>query len=108
MEKSYYFKSLIIGFALFLICAFVFRDNDNVIVFFVVSGLNAFLFPFSKRAVENIVFRYTQKKFWESGPSRTAAANGGYALLYLFYFALAIPFGMLFLISLYIKNRAAV
>lgn len=104
MEKSYFLKNLAIGVVVFFICAFVFRLNDDAVVFFVMSGINAFLFPFSKRLVENFVFRYTQKEFWEAGPSRTAAANGGYALLYLLYFAFAIPLGVLFLMSFYMKK----
>ncbi|WP_017734868.1 colicin E1 family microcin immunity protein [Pseudomonas sp. CBZ-4] len=104
MEKSYFFKNLVIGVVLFFICVFVFRSSDDAVVFFVVSGVNAFLFPFSKRLVEDAVFRYTKKGVWETGPSRTAAANGGHALLYSFYFAFAIPLGVLFLMLFYMKK----
>ncbi|MBO0493098.1 colicin E1 family microcin immunity protein [Pseudomonas sp. Marseille-Q1929] len=104
MEKSYFFKNLVIGVVLCFICVFVFKSNDNAVVFFIVSGVNAFLFPLSKRLVEDTVFRYTQKGFWETGPSRTAAANGGHAILYLFYFAFAIPLGMFFLMLFYMKK----
>lgn len=104
MENKYYFKDLIFGLVMFFICAFISRADDNAAVVFIVAGANALLFPFAKRAVENIVFRYIRKDFWSSGPVLTGAANGGYALVYGFYFAFAIPVGLLFLIMLYVKK----
>lgn len=106
MEKSCFFKNLVIGLVMFFICAFVSRADDNAVVVFIVAGANALLFPFAKRAVENIVFRYIRKNFWSLGPVLTGAANGGYTLVYGFYFVFAIPIGLLFLISLYIKKRS--
>jgi hypothetical protein len=108
MEKSYYLKNLIIGLVLFSIFAYVIKSDDNAVVYFLLFGVNAFLFPFAKRAIEDIVFRYTGKDFWRKGPIRTGAANGGYALLYGFYFVLAIPLGMLFLILICFKKKAAI
>lgn len=107
MEKSYYLKNLIIGLVIFTICAFVFKSDADAAVFFLIYGINAFLFPFAKRLVEDLVFRYTSKYFWRSGPLRTGAANGGYALLYGFYFALAFPLGLLFFIRFCIKKKSA-
>ncbi|WP_395600169.1 MULTISPECIES: Cki family colicin immunity protein [Pseudomonas] len=107
MENKYYFKNLIFGLFMFFICAFYSRSDDNAAVVFIVAGVNALLFPFAKRAVENIVFRYIRKGFLSSGPVLTGAANGGYALVYGFYFAFAIPIGLLFLINLYVKKKAA-
>ncbi|MEX2904811.1 colicin E1 family microcin immunity protein [Pseudomonas rhodesiae] len=108
MEKNYYLKNLIIGLVLFSIGTFEFKSDANAVMFFLIYGINAFLFPFAKRLVEDLVFRYTSKYFWRSGPLRTGAANGGYALLYGFYFALAVPLGLLFLIMLCIKKKSAV
>lgn len=108
MEKSYYLKNLIIGLVMFSICAFVLKADDDAVISFLVIGVNAFLFPFAKRAIEDIVFRYTRKDFWGSGPLRTGAANGGYALLYGVYFALAIPLSVLFFIKVYINKKAAI
>ncbi|WP_040265332.1 colicin E1 family microcin immunity protein [Pseudomonas rhodesiae] len=108
MEKSYYLKNLIIGLGLFSICAFASKSDANAVIFFLICGINAFLFPFAKRLVEDLVFRYTSKDFWRSGPLRTGAANGGYALLYGFYFALAVPLSLLFLIVFYIKKKSAI
>lgn len=107
MDRNYFLKNLAIGLVMFFICAFISRGDDNAEVVFIVAGANALLFPFAKRAVENVVFRYTRKDFWSSGPVLTGAANGGYTLVYGFYFALAIPIGLLFLISLYVKRKAA-
>lgn len=107
MENKYYFKNLIFGLFMFFICAFISRADDNAVVVFIVAGANALFFPFARRAVENIVFRYIRKDFWSSGPVLTGAANGGYTLVYGFYFAFAIPIGLLFLISLYVKKKAA-
>jgi hypothetical protein len=107
MNKGYYLKNLIIGLVIFSICVYILRSDDNAIVYIVVSGINAFLFPFAKKLVENTAFRYSSKKFWGSGPLSTAAANGGYALLYGFYFMFSIPLGLIFIISFYIKKNAA-
>ncbi|WP_338573785.1 colicin E1 family microcin immunity protein [Pseudomonas canadensis] len=108
MEKSYYLKNLVIGLVMFAICFFVFKSDDDAVLSFLVTGVNAFLFPFAKRLVEDVVFRYTRKDFWSSGPLMTGAANGGYALLYGVYFALAIPLSVVFFIRMYIAKKAAI
>ena len=107
MEKMYYFKGLIIGLVIFSICVFVFKESDNAVIYLVVFGVNALLFPFAKRLIEDIAYRYSSKKFWGAGPISTAAANGGYALVYGFYFVFAMPLSLLYLIRLYLKKNAA-
>lgn len=104
MDKSYYFKNLMIGLFLFSICVYVSRSDDNALIYSGVSGVNALLFPFAKRLIENVVFRYSSKSFWESGPLSSAASNGGYTLLYVFYFMFAMPLALIFLIGMYIKS----
>lgn len=107
MDRGYYFKNLIIGLVIFSICVYISKSDDNAIIYFVASGINALLFPFAKKLIESTTYRYSSKKFWNSAPLSTAAANGGYALLYGFYFVFSIPLSVIFLISLYIKKNAA-
>lgn len=104
MEKSHFFEGLMIGLFLFFLSAYSFRSNDNAAIYISICGANALLFPFSRRAVENIVFSVTGKRFWGSDPLKTAASNGGHTLLWLFYFVFAVPFGGFYLMWFYRKK----
>ena len=104
MEKSHFFEGLMIGLFLFFLSAYSFRSNDNAANYISICGANALLFPFSRRAVENIVFSVTGKRFWGSDPLKTAASNGGHTLLWLFYFVFAVPLGGFYLMWFYRKK----
>lgn len=104
LEKNFYLKSFIVGLFIFCMSVSVFKSDDKAAIYILICGVNALLFPLAKRAIENVVFRFTGKTFWGTGPLKTAASQGGHVLLWAFYFVFAIPLGALYLIWLYLKK----
>lgn len=104
MKINYFIKSFFVGLTLFAVCVYVFRSDENAVIYFSVSAVNALLFPFSKRLVENIVFHCTGKDFWGSDSMTSAARGGGYTLLWMFYFVFAIPLGLFYMMGLCLKK----
>ncbi|WP_343047939.1 colicin E1 family microcin immunity protein [Pseudomonas reactans] len=104
LERIYYFKNLFIGLVLFAICVYASKSSGYQALYFIVACISAFLFPLSKRLIENIAFRYAGKDVWSSAPLMTGARSGGYALLWLLCFGFAIPLGGGYLIWLCVKK----
>lgn len=111
MEVKCYLKDLAWGVILFCSVLYVFYlEADKAsyefyggLLFF---GLNALLFPFSKRGVESLVLRYTSRRFWTTGFfMESPAKNGAYALFYVLCFFFAIPFGVIYLVWFLLGKR---
>ena len=113
MDKKYYLRNLILGIVWF--CVFIYaynfsstiaKPNSEVLSYSTILGLNAFFFPLSKRMIENIIFRHTTSEFRSKNIFIESLWNRGfYVLFYLLLFIFSIPFGSLFLVSLYIKKQ---
>ncbi|KAF2405672.1 colicin E1 family microcin immunity protein [Pseudomonas antarctica] len=104
MEKNYYLKSFVIALFIFCMSVSVFKSSDKAVIIILICGVNALLFPLARRAVENVVFRFTGKDFWGTDPLRAAASYGGHVLLWTFYFVFAIALGTLYLLWLCLKK----
>ena len=104
LEKNYYLKSFIIALFIFCMSVFGFKSSEKAAIYILICGVNALLFPLARRAVENVVFRFTGKEFWATHPLQTAASNGGHTLLWMFYFVFAIPLGVFYGLWLWLKK----
>ena len=104
LEKNYYLKSFVIALFIFCMSVSVFKSSDKAAIIILICGVNALLFPLARRAVENVVFRFTGKEFWATDPLRAAATYGGHVLLWMFYFVFAIPLGAVYLLWLCLKK----
>ncbi|QHD05772.1 colicin E1 family microcin immunity protein [Pseudomonas sp. R76] len=104
LEKNYYLKSFVIALFIFCMSVSVFKSSDKATIYILICGVNALLFPLARRAVENVVFRFTGKDFWATHPLRAAASHGGHVLLWMFYFVFAIPLGAFYGLWLWLKK----
>ena len=68
LEKNYYLKSFVIALFIFCMSVYGFKSSEKAAIYILICGVNALLFPLARRAVENVVFRFTGKEFWATHP----------------------------------------
>ncbi|CAM7912478.1 hypothetical protein R6Y21_003021 [Escherichia coli] len=71
------------------------------------SVISCFLFPYAKKAVENIVLKYTTSESWVTGAwTDTCLKSGVMGLYHGILFIFSIPIGLLSIIYIQLSKKA--
>ncbi|MBC3373705.1 hypothetical protein HU762_07090 [Pseudomonas sp. SWRI92] len=112
MNKKYYFNNLLISLSLLVLGLSVWFYKEPVYEtanprYLIAGFCSAFLFPFSRKLIENTCLRFTTREFWTTGLlTESPGKNGLYVIYFFICMATAIPLGGSFLIYLGIKRAA--
>ena len=101
MTLSYYFRNILPG--LVCVCMSFYdwmqsSENDMKLTILIFTVVSCLLCPFSKKCVESIALRFTNKRFWQKRAFTDSAGGSLIALFYIFCFILAIPLAFIYLI----------
>jgi uncharacterized membrane protein len=113
MDRTYYFKNLLISLALLAISIFTWFHNNTSsrqenLYFLLIMITSTVLFPFSKRLIERFFLSFTSPAFWTRGLLiENPGKNGLYAIFWILCIASAIPLGGAYLIYLTIYKSPA-
>lgn len=102
MTAKYYLKHILWG----LIPVFIMihewatqPHTEKLLITLTLSIINAALYPLSIKAVQNIVFSFVKKEFWERDFFTNSVGGSLQAILFIFCFIAAIPFAIVFIIQ---------
>ncbi len=110
MTLKYYLGNFYWGLIVFAIAAYLLHDEPQTTTVKALMALALFsglLFPFAKKGMESVALKYSKREAWPRGlHADTAAGTGLYAMYYMVVFAVAIPVGIVYLISLMFSKKA--
>ncbi|MCK8585274.1 colicin E1 family microcin immunity protein [Yersinia ruckeri] len=106
MTIKYYFKNIIAG--LFIVIVFYYQwhknqESEKETILLTLSIISCFLYPLSKKLVEDVALSFTKKEFWQHDFFVHPMGGSMQAILYVFCFVFAIPFGVIFMILSILK-----
>ncbi|MGR4975815.1 MULTISPECIES: colicin E1 family microcin immunity protein [unclassified Pseudomonas] len=110
MNKKYYFSNLLISLSLLALGLIVWFYKEPLYettnLFYLITCLcSTFLFPFSRKLIENTCLRFTSREFWTTGLlTESPGKNGLYVIYFFICMITAIPLGGSFLIYLGLKR----
>ncbi|ROP59369.1 colicin E1 (microcin) immunity protein [Enterobacter sp. BIGb0383] len=101
MTLNYYFRNIFPG--LVLVCMSFYGwmqspENDMKLTILIFTVVSCLLCPFSKKCLESIALRFTNRCFWQKRAFTDSAGGSLIALFYVFCFILAIPFSFIYFI----------
>ncbi|WP_145517481.1 colicin E1 family microcin immunity protein [Yersinia mollaretii] len=102
MNKKYYIKNIFWGLLFVAITYYAWQespDNKKITLLFYTSIISCVLYPFSKKLIEDITLKFTKKEFWQQDFFTSSVGGSLQAILFLFCFVFAIPFGLVYLIQ---------
>ncbi|HHL2560735.1 TPA: colicin E1 family microcin immunity protein [Yersinia enterocolitica] len=108
MDKKYYIKNILWGLIFVAIAYYSWQensDNKKTMLFFYFSVISCVLYPFSKKLVENVIFKFTKKEFWQQDFFTSSVGGSMQAILFLLCFIFAVPFSVLYIVYLFLKKK---
>lgn len=79
-------------------------SSSKSFFFFILSIVNALLYPFGMFAIKTIVLKFSTEEFWQKDFFTSPIGGSLPAILYVFCFIFAIPLSIVFLIQRIISH----
>lgn len=106
----YYFRNIHWGLIIYLIAVYLMRedfDEPNGKVLLISLLINCLLFPFAKKAIEEVALKFSTRESWMTGVYvETPMKNGIYAIYYMAVFIAAFPVSVAYLLYSLTRKKA--
>ena len=110
MTLKYYFKNLLFGLLCLISSYIIWRDNRGPVFLGILAAsvISFLLFPFAKKAMENVALYLVPEDFWHKGafidiPQKSTL----YIFYYILCFVIAVPVGLIYILHLLLKKRSS-
>lgn len=107
MTLKYYFKNLLFGLLCLISSYIIWRDNRGPVFLGILAAsvISFLVFPFAKKAMENVALYLVPEDFWHKGvfidiPQKSTL----YIFYYILCFAIAVPVGLIYILHLLLKK----